>query len=96
MLEHGENPKTGMPIKPKIESLLKISAAMGYDIGNLSLMIDDSEINVANFIMRKERSLDDCSFTEGERMLVTLFRQVPVAKRNSVFDYLRFLSEHQE
>ena len=76
MLEDGKNPSTGKPLVPKIENVMKIASAMGYDLGTLFDMIDDMDVDISAFIPKtsKNASADTDTLTDKERQLLDLFR----------------------
>ena len=54
MLEKNENPKTGLPIKPNIDQLVKIANAMGMTLTDLLQQADDMPVTV-NDVKRMTR-----------------------------------------
>jgi transcriptional regulator with XRE-family HTH domain len=76
MLEDGKNPSTGKPLVPKIENVMKIASAMGYDLGTLFDIIDDMEIDISAFIPKtsKKAYAEPDALTDKERQLLELFR----------------------
>ena len=47
MLINGENPKTGKPLRPTVETYEKLAVGMGMDINELFNMMDDAPVSLA-------------------------------------------------
>lgn len=73
MLESNKNSKTGEPIVPTLTMLNKISRGMGISVNDLINICDDIPISLA----QEENTPEEPKLTEGERMLLDLFRQIP-------------------
>ena len=84
MLESKKNSKTGEPIVPTITMLNKISQGMGMSVNDLITLCDDIPISLATderinlqLFAENQNSPEEPKLTEGERMLLELFRQIP-------------------
>jgi transcriptional regulator with XRE-family HTH domain len=73
MLESNKNSKTGEPIVPTLTMLNKISRGMGISVNDLINICDDIPISLS----QEENTPEEPKLTEGERMLLDLFRQIP-------------------
>lgn len=84
MLENGKNSKTGEPIVPSLSMLKKLSTGMGMSINELISISDDCPVSLnpaepsLDLQLFAERNTpDELALTEGERLLIELFRQIP-------------------
>jgi hypothetical protein len=96
MLENGKNSKTGEPIVPSLSMLKKLSTGMGMSINELISISDDCPVslnpvepsfNLQLFAERKPP--DELALTEGEKMLLDLFRRVPEDQQTLVLQMIR-------
>lgn len=70
MLESNKNSKTGEPIVPTLTMLNKISRGMGISVNDLINICDDIPISLA----QEETSPEEQTLTEGERVLLDIYR----------------------
>ena len=48
MIERGENPATGKPIKPTVEKLNSIARGMGLTLNDLFDRLEDTDVSIEN------------------------------------------------
>jgi transcriptional regulator with XRE-family HTH domain len=94
MLENRKNSKTGDPIIPSISMMKKIAKGMGMSINDLIALCDDMEVTLngtpeLNLQLFAKKSPEEPKLTEGETLLLELFRQVPAEQQNLVLDMIR-------
>ena len=85
MLENHKNSKTGEPIVPTIAMLKKLSQGMCMPINELIAVCDDMPVSLDSDndlkldlqLFAKENTPEEPKLTEGERMMLDLFRQIP-------------------
>lgn len=65
MLEKGINPKTKQPLEPTIPALKKIAEAMGMNLGDLLLAVDDMSVTVWNTITNEQKKELSALMIEG-------------------------------
>jgi transcriptional regulator with XRE-family HTH domain len=82
MLESNKNSKTGEPIVPTLTMLNKISRGMGISVNDLINICDDIPISLS----QEENTPEEPKLTEGERMLLDLFRQIPEEQQKVFLD----------
>jgi transcriptional regulator with XRE-family HTH domain len=82
MLESGKNSKTGEPMVPTLTMLNKISQAMNISVNDLINLCDDIPISLS----QEENTPEEPKLTEGERMLLDLFRQIPEEQQKVFLD----------
>lgn len=86
MIEDGKNPRTKEPIVPNISTLKKIAEAMGMPLHSLLTSVDNLHIELSSF---GTPALTEADLTEGERMLLELFRRIPEEKQQMALQMLR-------
>lgn len=91
MLESGKNSKTGEPIVPSITMLKKISDGMSIPLNDLIALCDDMPVALGKATTPTEPKL-----SEGEEMLLDLFRRVPEDKQELVLQMIRVALGSQE
>lgn len=84
MLENGKNSKTGEPIVPSIAMLKKIANATRVSVNDLIVICDDTPITLGDDLGIYAESKSPSALTEGEEILLELFRQIP-AEQQKVF-----------
>ena len=83
MLENNKNSKTGEPIVPTLTMLNKISHGMNISVNDLISICDDmpisldanSNFDIQLFAANKKTSPDHQELTEGERVLLEVYRR---------------------
>lgn len=84
MLESSKNSKTGEPIVPTIVMMKKLATGMNMSVNDLISICDDMKISLdgtADIAFAKKISPAELELSEGERMLIEVFRQIPEAQR---------------
>lgn len=80
MLESSKNSKTGEPIVPTIVMMKKLATGMNMSVNDLISICDDMKISLdgtADIAFAKKTSPTELELSEGERMLIKAFRQIP-------------------
>ena len=85
MLESHKNSKTGEPIVPTISMVKKLSIGMGMSVNDIILKCDDmpismdstSDIKLNLQLFAEENTPTEPKLSEGEKILLDLFRQIP-------------------
>lgn len=106
MLENGKNSKTNEPIVPSITMLKKISHGMGISINDLITLCDDMPITLngspsvspsinLQLFAEAKNSPEEPKLTEGEKMLIDLFRQIPEDAQKMYLEVLRAALKNQ-
>lgn len=85
MIEDGKNPRTKEPILPSISMLKKVAFGMGMSLDDLLLVVDEFPV----MIPKTKNSPSEEALTEGEKMLLDLFRRVPEDKQEIVLQMIR-------
>ena len=98
MLENDKNSKTGEPIVPSLTMLSKLSQGMGMTLNELINICDDMPVSLApesnlNLQLFAEKNSPDLELTEGERMLVDLFRQIPAEQQKRFLEMGRLFAD---
>lgn len=93
MLEDGKNPSTGKPLVPKIENVMKIASAMGYDLGTLFDMIDDMDVDISAFIPKTSKKASADTLTDKERQLLDLFRLLTDEEQDHILQSARMIAK---
>lgn len=102
MLENHKNSKTGEPIVPTIAMLKKLSQGMCMPINELIAVCDDMPISLDSDndlkldlqLFAKENTPEEPKLTEGERMLLDLFRQIPEEQQKMFLDMGRVFADN--
>lgn len=89
MLEEGKNPKTNEPIIPSLVTLKKLAEAMEMSLDDLMAIADEMPILLSHDpaptmnlqLFAEKPSPDPIKLTEGEQLLLDLFRQIPEEKQ---------------
>lgn len=95
MLEKNMNPKTQQPLVPSIPALKKIAAGMGITLNELFQQVDDMPVDIGEIKETQEDhsekriSPSELPLTEGEELLLHLFRQVPDDQQKMVLQMIR-------
>jgi transcriptional regulator with XRE-family HTH domain len=90
MLESHKNSKTGEPIVPTISMVKKLSIGLGMSVNDILLKCDDvsismdetSDISLNLQLFAEGKTPDEPKLTEGEQLLLDLFRQIPEEQQN--------------
>lgn len=80
MIETGTNPTTGKKVIPSINTLFKISKAMGMTLQELSDTIEDSPVFLGE---------DMLDLSNAEKELINVFRKIPEDKQADCIDFVR-------
>jgi transcriptional regulator with XRE-family HTH domain len=88
MLETKKNSKTGEPIVPTIEKLKAIAQAMNMSLNDLISICDDMPVSVSS---DKQQNAPGkvTDLSEGELLVVELFRQLPEDSQKIYLEVLR-------
>ena len=84
MLENGKNSKTGEPIIPTLTMLNKISSGLCITLNELLSICDDIPVSLS-----QEEPPEVPKLSEGEELLLELFRKLPKAAQDSYTEKLR-------
>ena len=84
MLENGKNSKTGEPIIPTLTMLNKISSGLCLTLNELLSICDDIPVSLS-----QEETPEEPKLSEGEELLLELFRKLPKAAQDSYTEKLR-------
>lgn len=74
MLENNRNPKSGLPLSPRIEIYQQVAAATGVGLDELIAIIDD---NITVGTRTKPTVTVDDGLDEKKRQLIDLILQLP-------------------
>lgn len=86
MLENSKNSKTGEPIVPTIVMMKKLAKGMEITVSDLISLCDDMKVSLnplediavdLQLFAQKETSPAEPELSEGEKILLELFRQIP-------------------
>lgn len=80
MLERNINSKTGKPVKPTIETILKVCGGLRLDVNEVFSLLDDDY--VISLPVK-----DNISLNQDEEMLLSLYRSLDNLGRKLVIDY---------
>ena len=89
MLEIRKNSKTGEPIVPTIAMLKKISSGLGITVNELIAKCDDMPISLSSGYNAKNNPPAEPKLTEGEELLLSLFRRLPEQSQALYIEALR-------
>ena len=89
MLEARKNSKTGEPIVPTLAMLQKIASGLGMNLNELFTVCDDMPVSLSFGDAKKQTAPTEPELSEGEQMLIKLFRQIPPEQQPSAIEMLR-------
>ena len=92
MLENGTNPRNKKPINPTLESLQKISNAMGIDVDMLLQNMDSKEKVI---LSSSTPPLSAPTLPADEENLLTGYRQLNQTGKDKVMDYVSDLLDSE-
>lgn len=94
MLERNVNSKTGRPIKPSIETIIKICNGLHFDLNKVfSLLDDDYEISLSSSESTPVAPQPMLKISHEERLVLALFDELNDEGKANVLDYLELLAE---
>ena len=85
MLEKGENPKTGEPITPTMQSVVSIARGMGMTMQELLSVVDDLYLDLTE----NEKQPPAGELSEDEVILLQAYRALPEHEKQNVLSLLR-------
>ena len=83
MIEANENPRTGKPITPSLNSIRKMASAMGLSFRVLADLIESEGAN----------NIDSEDLSEGEKELIAIYRDLTLARRSLLLDLAREIGD---
>lgn len=83
MLEKNLNSKTGRPVKPTIETILKVCAGLKLDVDEVFKALDDDYV-----ITLSSKSIDSSDLTDSEKQLIINYRVLNQEGKEKIADYL--------
>lgn len=87
MLEKNVNPKTGRPVKPTIETIVKVCNGLHLDFNSVFDSLDDDyEINIST--SQPSSSAPELELTEQEEKLIATFRSLNDSQKVRLLAYL--------
>lgn len=86
MLESGKNPKTGKPITPDINSLIKLSKGMGESLQDMLEKIDSTQISLSLY--------EPDPLTDDETLLIETYRSLSPEGQQYLQMQAQFAREH--
>ena len=87
MLETGVNTSNGQPIVPTLQTMRKISGAMGLTIHQVLTEVDDVVLDIGAEDEKQPPAVGELS--EDELTLIQAFRALPADERQHVLSLLR-------
>ena len=100
MLERNVNSKTGRPVKPSIETIIKICNGLHFDFNEVfALLDDDYEISLSSsekpFSEKKSEPADELTtlsgFSNEERLILAFFDELNDEGKALMLDYAELL-----
>jgi transcriptional regulator with XRE-family HTH domain len=89
MLESHKNSKTGEPIIPTIAMIKKLSQGMNMSVNEIIAICDDMPISLDGASDIKKKTPEEPKLSEGEELLLELFRKLPKEAQESYTERLR-------
>ena len=93
MLEKNLNPKTGLPLIPKIPSLAKIASGMGMTLSELFTVVEDMPVDLSYEDEKKPATDDDDGLTNE---IIHLLLGLSDTKKQEALSFVRFLASTSE
>ena len=90
MLEKNENPRTGEPIAPSIDSLQKLAIGMGITLQELAESVDDFPVSLASGAL----GLPESPLSSRECDLLDTFRTLSPEGQSRLSEYAGFLKQN--
>jgi transcriptional regulator with XRE-family HTH domain len=89
MLESHKNSKTGEPIIPTIAMIKKLSQGMNMSVNEIIAICDDMPISLDGASDIKKNSPEEPKLSEGERLVLEAFRQIPEEQQKHFLEMIR-------
>ena len=90
MLERGENPKTGEPIRPSLVQLRRIAKGMGMTLDELLVL--DENLEIGGMAKRSAPGEGDGPQDDIDIEIASIIARLPAEKKLDALKYLRYLS----
>ena len=88
MIENEKNSKTGEPIVPSLAMIKKIAHGLDMTINELITLCDDMPVSLSDVKFVDKTAPTEPKLSEGEEMLLKLFRKLPQEAQDSYIERL--------